>query len=78
MGYYKNEEIANQVEEPDRIPAPRPAYTHPAYRYYDSRVVQKRLEKNLRRAKREEALERFALIAAVIFIGVIAVLGWIR
>jgi hypothetical protein len=78
MGYYKNLEIALQVEEPDRIPAPRPAFTHPAFRYYDSRLVRGRIEKNIRRAKREILIQRVALIALIVFLGVIAALGWIR
>lgn len=31
MGYFKNEIIANQVEEADRMPAPRPATSHVAF-----------------------------------------------
>ena len=30
MGYHKNEEIETQVEEADRVPAPKPAAVHVA------------------------------------------------
>lgn len=35
MGYYKNLEIENQVEEADRVPAPKPASGHVAIQSSD-------------------------------------------
>lgn len=31
MGYYKNMEIAGQVEVPDRVPRPKPAIEHAVF-----------------------------------------------
>jgi hypothetical protein len=77
MGYYKNKEIANQVEEPERELPPRPAKTHLAYQYYESRAVRARQEKQMRRAQRADRLETSLVVFFIIVLGVIAVLGWV-
>jgi hypothetical protein len=39
LGYFKNELIAQQVEEADRIPAPIPASRHVSLQYKNKRFV---------------------------------------
>lgn len=77
MGYYKNLEIALQVEEPDRIPAPKAATQHLAYRSYDSRVTQRRIERLRKKEARQKTFERIILVSVVFLVGAIGVMGWI-
>ena len=77
MGYYKNLEIALQVEEPDRIPAPKAAREHLAYQYYNSRKTQLRIERLRNKEQRFETVERIVLVSVVLLVGAIAVTGWI-
>ena len=77
MGYYKNQEIALQVEEPDRVPGPKPASNHAAYRYFDSRTALARYEKLVKEAKRSQLIERIVIAATVLLLGAAAVTGWI-
>jgi hypothetical protein len=77
MGYYKNLEIALQVEEPDRVPAPKPASNHAAFRYWDSRTALVRYEKLVKEARRSEIVERLVLTLTVLLLGAAAVTGWI-
>jgi predicted nucleic acid-binding Zn ribbon protein len=78
MGYYKNQEIANQVEEPDRLPEPIPAARHIANGHSLTRLERNRLERYRKRVRREDLIVRLILSLAIITIGLIAVLGWIR
>jgi hypothetical protein len=76
MGYYKNQEIEEQIEEPDRLPVA--ATSHIAFRYYDSRTARLREEKRRRKERRSDLSEKIILITVVLFVGVIAVMGWVR
>lgn len=65
MGYFKNELIANQVEEADRMPAPRPASTHVAF-------PTRRLTRQAERGRRYVTLSRGQYQVLVAWITVIA------
>lgn len=43
MGYYKNEEVAGQVEEADRVPQPRRAVNHAVF--FPERRMRRHAEK---------------------------------
>lgn len=65
MGYFKNEIIANQVEEADRIPAPRPATSHVAF-------PSRRLTRQAQRGRRYVTLSRGQYQVAMAWVTVAA------
>lgn len=74
MGYYKQLEIANQVEEADRFPAPKRARDHVALSGGMSRRVLIALEKQ---GKNEIVLRREVVIGAAFVLGALITAGWI-
>lgn len=68
MGYYKNLEIAGQVEEPDRYPEPIPAARHVANQYHSSRFARVRYERTIRLAKRDELVLKIVRISGLVFL----------
>ena len=66
MGYYKNLEIALQVEEPDRVPGPRPASTHLAYNYGLTRKTVLEFEKTVKAARRTRDVKRFVFLLGLL------------
>lgn len=74
MGYYKQLEIANQVEEADRFPAPLPARDHVALSGGMSRRVLIALEKQ---GKNRIVLRRDLVIGVSIVLAVLIIGGWI-
>jgi hypothetical protein len=80
MGYFKQLEIADQVEIADRIPAPKPATTHVSYptrRLY--REIERATEQNRRNTCINKLITVFAVgivitnIALMVYTG-----GWSR
>jgi hypothetical protein len=70
MGYYKNIEIATQVEEPDRLPAPVPASQHIAYGTRKQfREIYNHHRKVARAKQRKEITEISALLLASAVLG---------
>jgi len=70
MGYYKNQEIEMQVEEPDRVPEPKPAITHVANEQDSSRFARIRYERTLKLIRRDElilkSIRRIGLVALIL------------
>jgi len=77
MGYFKQIEISNQVELGDRLPAPKPAYTHIANRFYGSRLQRNRARKQAEQARRWANVGTALAILCAVGLGVAAVWGWI-
>lgn len=75
MGYYKNLEIALQVEEPDRIPEPKPASSHVAYHYGETRKTILEFEKTIKKAKKVRDVKLLLLASGLL--GTLGVVGWL-
>lgn len=75
MGYYKNLEIALQVEEPDRIPEPKPASSHVAYHYGETRKTILEFEKMIKKAKKARDVKLLLLVTGLL--GTLGVVGWL-
>lgn len=63
MGYFKQLEIANQVEVGDRIPAPKSATTHAAY---PTRKLYREIEKATRDNDRRLCLAKILIAFSVV------------
>lgn len=61
MGYYKQQEIGNQLEEPERVPRPRSGMTHAVF------FPERRLRRSAERRRREEFATAFLVISFAIF-----------
>lgn len=53
MGAFKNQLIAEQVEEADRVPAPKPATSHVAFTRAQLKAIRKASDQALRKTMRE-------------------------
>lgn len=61
MGYYKQEEIAGQVEVGDRVPSPRPSVTHAVF------FPERRLRRMAQREQRQQWVTAFTVLSFAIF-----------
>ena len=61
MGYYKQQEIAAQVEQADRVPPPRAGVTHAVF------FPERRLRRSAERRNREQAATALFVISFAIF-----------
>jgi len=75
MGYYKNQEIELQVEEPDRIPEPKPAATHIANEYHSSRFARVRYERTINLSQRDELILKIVRRTSLVILGLLAIGG---
>ena len=65
MGYHKNQLIAEQVEEADRIPAPKPATSHVAFPTRRSRKQASRIARHNYRKMNQRII-----LDAVVYVGI--------
>jgi hypothetical protein len=84
MGYYKNLEVAGQVEEADRVPPPKPASSHVAYTaqpvavsstyltYFPTRRLTRQIEKATARQERCRLLRRIGWTLIGVTLGISA------
>jgi hypothetical protein len=56
MGYFKNQLIADQVEEADRVPAPKPATSHVSLTRAQARAIQQVTDQQVKKIMREAYL----------------------
>ena len=56
MGYFKNQLIADQVEEADRVPAPKPATSHVSLTRAQARAIQRATDQQVKKTMREAYL----------------------
>jgi len=76
MGYFKNQLIAQQVEEADRIPAPKPASEHVAFPTRRSRTQARRIANhNIRKMNRRLLIDAIVYVAIGFVAGLTA--GWL-
>jgi hypothetical protein len=78
MGYFKQLEIANQVEVGDRLPAPKPAREHVAWLSEETRADRKLKQRLARKQRRAENIDTAILLSVVMFIGIMGIWGWLR
>ena len=67
MGYYKQQEIAAQVEQADRVPPPRAGITHAVF------FPERRLRRSAERRNREQFATAVLVISFAIFMFVAGV-----
>ena len=56
MGYFKNQLIADQAEEADRVPAPKPATSHVSLTRAQARAIQQATNQQVKKTMREAYL----------------------
>jgi hypothetical protein len=75
MGYYKNLEIEMQVEEPDRVPEPKPATMHVAHQYHSSRFGRIRYERTMKLIERDELISKIIRRTGLVALVLLAIGG---
>lgn len=79
MGAFKNQLIAEQVEEADRVPAPKPATSHVSLTRAQARAIQRATDQQMKKTMREAyllTLVSFA-IGAVFGAVVVGMVVWL-
>lgn len=79
MGAFKNQLIAEQVEEADRVPAPKPATSHVSLTRAQARAIHRATDQQMKKTMREAyllTLVSFA-IGAVFGAVVVGMVVWL-